>query len=173
MPIPLLSKKTWRNWGGLARSWLGSVWSWAHLRWYGYAISSCDDKSSTTRTSYKIDCLTVVIMITYSFSLLSYKTTHTHTHLHRQFMTKHGWWRIIQSYSHFIFKNSVLLLTCKENHFPKFVGNPTSKTWCREMHVLFQSIEGLSNECPNVTTPSSSVISGVMTLTCWIIMNSD
>jgi len=124
---------------------------------------------STTWTSYKIDCFTVVILITYFFSLLSYKTTHTH--LHKQFMMKQGWWRIIQSYSHFIFKNSVPLLTCKENHFTKFVGIPTSKTWCREMNVFFQSIEGLSNECPHVTTPSSSVISGVMTLTNFVNNN--
>jgi hypothetical protein len=40
-----------------------------------------------------------------------------------------------------------------------------SKTRCREMQAFFQSIEGLSNACPNVTTPSSSVISEVMTLT--------
>jgi hypothetical protein len=89
--IPSLSKKRWRKRGGLARSWLGSVWSWAHLWGYGYAISSGHDKSSTTCTRYKIDCFTVVTLITYFLNLLSYKITHTHTHnLHKQFMMKHG-----------------------------------------------------------------------------------
>jgi len=88
VPLPSLSKKTWRSRGGLAMSWLGSAWSWAHLREHGYAISSCDDKSSTTCTSYKIDCFTVVILITYFFSLLSYKTTHTHKHI----CTNNSWW---------------------------------------------------------------------------------
>jgi hypothetical protein len=91
--------------------------------------------------------------------------THTHTHLHQQFMTSHGCWRIIQSYSHFIFKNWVWFLNCKEDLFTKFVGIPMSKTRCREMQVFFQSVEGLSTKCQNVTTPSSIVISGVMTLT--------
>lgn len=89
VPLPTLSKKTWRNRDGLARSWVGSMWSWAHLKGYGYAISSCDDKSSTTCTSYKIDCFTVVILITYFFSLLSYKTTHTHTYAQTRLVKDH------------------------------------------------------------------------------------
>jgi len=95
--------------------------------------------------------------------------THARTRTHTSAQTIHDENKagegFIQSNSHFIFKNSVPLLTCKENHFTKFVGIPTSKTRHQEMQVFFQSIESLSNVCPNVTTPSSSIIPGVMTLT--------
>jgi hypothetical protein len=85
------SKKRWRTRGGLARSWLGSVWSWAHLKGYGYATGSCDDKSSTTCTRYEIDSFTVVILITYFLSLHARTHTHTHTHTPCPPCTNNSW----------------------------------------------------------------------------------